>query len=44
MILAAGKHGLGLRDIAPVITFFVPDEYRLHRRLFGYGPLHAARA
>ena len=24
MILAAGKHGLGLRDIAPVITFFAP--------------------
>ena len=24
MILAAGKHGLGRRDIAPVITFFAP--------------------
>ncbi|MCX5495882.1 DUF1989 domain-containing protein [Kaistia dalseonensis] len=24
MLLAAGKHGLGRRDIAPVITFFAP--------------------
>ncbi|MBZ9937939.1 DUF1989 domain-containing protein [Mesorhizobium sp. BR1-1-16] len=24
MLLAAGKHGLGLRDLAPVITFFAP--------------------
>lgn len=24
MILAAGKHGLGLRDLAPVVTFFAP--------------------
>ena len=24
MLLAAGKHGLGLRDIAPVVTFFAP--------------------
>jgi hypothetical protein len=24
MLLAAGKHGLGARDLAPLITFFVP--------------------